>query len=377
MTELATTGTATRHALWRWSGVSAAIVLLASIPVLVLIDPSTNSQVLAFVGYIVMGGLLLWQLPGNRVGWTLLATGAGFSAGALLDSSIAAHLPTALEAIAQPLRLMGFFALIVLVTIFPDGRAPGLGQRIILWGVALLAVGAALSQITYDGILDSGRANPLAVPAMQDLDSWLYGHGFISIPALLLAGLFNMVWRWRRSAGIERQQYRWLVSACTVMVTAMLLLVTNDFAGWSVALMLVALNALPVAVATAVTRYRLFDLERLISRTASYAVVTGLLVATYAVVVTAATQLLPRNSPLAVTVATLTAAALARPLYRRFQAFVDHRFNRTKFDAHRTVDAFGLRLRRQFDFEAVRVDLVEVVRESLEPHEVRLWVRPR
>ncbi|MFL6181963.1 MAG: histidine kinase N-terminal 7TM domain-containing protein, partial [Actinomycetes bacterium] len=227
------------------------------------------------------------------------------------------------------------------------------------------------------GILDSGRANPLALPAMQDLDSWLYGHGFISIPALLLLGLFNMVWRWRRSAGIERQQYRWLVSACTVMVTAMLLLVTNNFAGWSVALMLVALNALPVAVATAVTRYRLFDLERLISRTASYAVVTGLLVATYAVVVTAATQLLPRNSPLAVTVATLTAAALARPLYRRFQTFVDHRFNRTKYDAHRTVDAFGLRLRRQFDFEAVRVDLVEVVRESLEPQEVRLWVRPR
>lgn len=376
-TELSMSRTGVRHALWRWSGVAAAAVTLVSIPLLVLVDPGTNAQVAAFVGYIVMGGLLLWQLPGNRVGWTLLATGAGFSVGAVLDSSIAAHLPTAVEAAAQPLRLAGFLALIVLVTIFPDGRAPALGQQIILWAVALLAVGAALSQSTYDGILASHRANPLSVQALQDLDSWLYRHGFICIPVLLLIALFNMVWRWRRSSGIERQQYRWLVSACSVMVTAMLLLVTNDFAGWSVALMLVALNALPVAVAMAVARYRLFDLERLISRTASYAVVTGLLVTTYAVVVTAATGLLPHNSTLVVTVATLTAAAVARPLYRRFQAFVDHRFNRTKYDAHQTVDAFGLRLRRQFDFEAVRVDLVEVVRGSLEPQDVRLWVRPR
>jgi hypothetical protein len=161
------------------------------------------------------------------------------------------------------------------------------------------------------------------------------------------------------------------------MVTAVLLLVSNDFARWSAGLMLLALNALPVAVAIAVTRYRLFDLERLISRTASYAVVTGLLVATYAVVVTAVARLLPESNRLAVTVATLFVAAIARPLYRRFQGFVDHRFNRTKYDAHRTADTFGLRLRRQFDSDAVRSDLVEVVRRSLEPQDVRLWLKPR
>jgi hypothetical protein len=366
-----------RHLVWRWSGVTAAAITLAAIPLLVLADPGTNAQIASFVGYIVMGGMLLWQLPGNRVGWSLLAAGAGFSMGAVLDSSIAAQLPASVEAVAQPLRLAGFLALIVVVTIFPDGTARTPGQRIILWSVGILSVGAALSQITDATILTSDRVNPFTVSAIQGLDRWLYEHGFICVPVLLVCALFNMAWRWRQSSGIERQQYRWLVSACAVMVMAMLLLVSNHFAGWSVVLMLLALNALPIAIAVAVTRYRLFDLQRLISRTASYAVVTGLLVATYALVVTAATWLLPDSSTLAVTTATLTVAAVARPLYRRFQLFVDRRFNRSKYDAHRTVDAFGLRLRRQFSSDAVRGDLVEVVCEALEPQDVRLWLNHR
>ena len=131
-----------------------------------------------------------------------------------------------------------------------------------------------------------------------------------------------------------------------------------------------------MATLVAILRYRLYDIDRLISRTFSYAVLTGLLVGVYALVVTGVTRLLPVSSSQAVAVATLAAAALFQPLRRRLQSAVDRRFNRARYDAAQTVEAFTVRLRDEVDLETVRVDLLAVVGQTLEPKHAGLWLRP-
>ncbi len=139
---------------------------------------------------------------------------------------------------------------------------------------------------------------------------------------------------------------------------------------------LVALPAVPLAVGVAVLRYRLYDLDRVISRSVSYAVITGQLVGLYAAPVTVSTRLLPTGNSVAVAGSTLAVAALFQPLRRRVQSFVDHRFNRARYDAARTVDAFSRRLRGEVDLETVRTDLVSVVGRTLQPTAVTVWLRP-
>jgi len=138
---------------------------------------------------------------------------------------------------------------------------------------------------------------------------------------------------------------------------------------------IVAANALPVCIGVAVLRYHLYDLGRIVSRTLSYAVVTGLLLAVYLVLVTAASRVLPAESPFAVAASTLAAAALFQPLRRRVQSGVDSRFNRARYDADRTVDAFTRRLRDEVDLDAVRADLLQVVHGTMQPIAVGLWLR--
>ena len=132
---------------------------------------------------------------------------------------------------------------------------------------------------------------------------------------------------------------------------------------------------IPAAFGIAILRYHLYDIDRIISRTTSYALVTGLLLATYATVVATATRLLDTEQPVVVAAATLTVAALARPVLRRVQSVVDRRFNRSRYDAVRTVDAFGARIRNQVDPHHVREDLVAVVNATLQPDTVTLWTR--
>ncbi len=145
---------------------------------------------------------------------------------------------------------------------------------------------------------------------------------------------------------------------------------------WLVNGMFAVAVALPaVAIAVAVLRYRLYDLGRIVSRTVSYAVITALLVAVYLVLVTASTRLLPGGSSLAVAASTLAAAALFQPLRRRVQSVVDRRFNRARYDADRTVEAFTRRLREDVALDAVRSDLLGAVDDTLQPASLSLWLR--
>jgi hypothetical protein len=148
------------------------------------------------------------------------------------------------------------------------------------------------------------------------------------------------------------------------------LLPTVDAFSWPLLL------SVPVAIAVAVLRYRLWDLDRLVSRTVTYALVTALLVLPYLVIVLAATQLIEGSGSLAVAAATLAAAAAFSPLRRRVQDLVDRRFNRRRYDAARTVDAFAVRLREQVDLDALHAGLLAVVDQTMQPTQASLWLRP-
>jgi hypothetical protein len=217
----------------------------------------------------------------------------------------------------------------------------------------------------------TGRVSAWAIAPAERTVAIVLDQGFLLVPLLLLLGLVSLVPRWRASAGIERQQYRWFIGAILISMVA---LAATYGTGGSV-LLVAAMNAIPVALAVAVTRYGLFDLDRVVSRSASYAIVTGVLLATYALVVTSASLVLGETSTLAVALATLVAAAMFQPLLRRVQRIVDRRFNRQRVDHEQAVNAFAGRLRDQLAGSDTGAALVGVAVATLEPTTASLWLR--
>jgi len=183
-----------------------------------------------------------------------------------------------------------------------------------------------------------------------------------------------MIVRFRRSGLEQRQQLKWFLYAS--VVAAVVIVVASDFTKNPLPEVEIVVPLIPVAVGVAIFKYRLYDIDRLISRTLAYAIVTGLLVGLYAGLVLLATQVRSITSPVAVAAATLAAAALFSPLRRRVQRVVDRRFNRVRYDADQTVAAFAARLRDAVDLDAVRSDLLTVVNRAVEPAHLSVWIGP-
>ena len=190
---------------------------------------------------------------------------------------------------------------------------------------------------------------------------------FVSLPAALV----SLVLRFRASRGVERQQLRWVAAGATAAVALLLVPLSVLGGGWKD-----AVAVLCVAVAVAVLRYRLWDLDRLVSRTVTYALVTALMVLPYLLILPATTRVAGGSGSLAVAALTLAAAATFSPLRRRVQDLVDRRFNRRRYHAARTVDAFAVRLREQVDLDALHVELLGVVDQTMQPTQASLWLRP-
>jgi MFS family permease len=205
------------------------------------------------------------------------------------------------------------------------------------------------------------------------------------LAAFLLSFVAAQVLSWRRSSGERRQQLKWLMSGAAVLVLSqvivqpVLALYPNLPQVQLVAGFLLGLGAaaLPASMAVAILKYRLYDIDRIISRTLSYAIVTGLLIGMYAGLVLLATQVFQFRTPVAVAAATLAAAALFNPLRQRVQRAVDRRFNRARYDADKTVAAFAARLKDAVDLDAVQADLATVVHQALEPAHVSVWMSQR
>jgi hypothetical protein len=230
---------------------------------------------------------------------------------------------------------------------------------------------------------------------LQAVDSAAGGYAWLAVcePLILLvlAGFWvsfvvAQALSWRRSDGERRQQLKWLISGAAVLAASQavcqpILILYPDLPAAAQLFLnvLLALGAaaLPAGAAMAILRYRLYDIDRIISRTVSYTIVTGTLVGVYAGVVLLATQVLRLHSSVAVATSTLAAAALFNPLRRRVQLAVDRRFNRARYDADKAVAAFAGRVKDATDLDSVRADLAAAVGRTLEPTHVSVWIRPR
>jgi len=347
-------------------GVLAAVALLAA--------GVTDQWGLAWFGYGVVGALILWHRPGNRIGWLCVAVAAGQALSDWGQRAVGAppgNGPVLLEQAAFFAGVFAFLSVAAIVAVFPSGRASSGLSRLVWVACCTLVVVVPIAVVIDPRPLEgTGRVSAWGIASVGGLAGLVLEQGFLLVPLLLLLGLVSLVPRWRASSGVERQQYRWFLVAIAISTVAL----AASYGGGSLFLV-AAMNALPLALAVAVTRYGLFELDRVISRTASYAIVTGFLVATYALVVTSVSRLLGETSTLAVAAATLAAAALFQPLLTRVQRVVDRRFNRERVDHEKAVERFAARLRGQVGTSGVSADLLRVADGTLRPEHCGLWLR--
>jgi len=257
-----------------------------------------------------------------------------------------------------------------LFLLFPTGRL-----RSRRWRPAAWLIGGAFTLATVWALIIASRewAHPFA---LSYLDEPLFLVMFFLVSVALLVGLAAVVVRFAKSSGEERLQLKWwCATAAPVLVVVLAASIVNS-AVVNV-LQSLALLCMWTAIAIAVLKHRLYEIDRIISRTLAYAIVTGLLVGVYAGLVLLATQVLTLKSPVAVAGSTLVAAALSSPLRSRVQRAVDRRFNRARYDADQMVAAFAARLKDAVDPNAVQADLASVVQRALEPAHVSMWMNDR
>jgi hypothetical protein len=392
-----------RAAFWRaWSIWAVSMALTATTMVATVLQPLPAKLVnfsgsrlngavaIVFIGaFATVGALLAWKRPANPIGWLLSAIG--------LESAVAvfgvflAHFPrtVTLASWLGFLYLVGFGLSVVVVLLFPTGKLPSRRWRPVAWaawaGVVAWVLGCAFAPTIVT--VSPATPNPVgATGPAGDIFKVLTAGGALLIVTTGLAAVLSLMFRYRRARVAERAQLRWLVYAGALIVVAVAasLLVEpvmgpgNAATNLQNALSSGAVALVPVAIGLAVLRYRLYDIDRIISRTVAYAIVTGLLVGVYAGPVLLATQVLRFRAPVAVAAATLVAAALFNPVRRRVQTRVDRRFNRARYDADQIAAAFAARLKDTVDLSSVRDDLTGIVSRALEPAHVSVWIsRPQ
>lgn len=343
------------------------------------------------VSFTLVGALVVWRRPDNRIGWIYLAIGVLMPANSLMSlyyaHSVISGWPggqwAAWASNWIPLAVFPTGLMLFAFLLFPNGRLPSPRWR---WLVAAtIALDAALLATTMMDPtpidVTSGFpkvANVTAAGAKHDVAGLLYLVGIVLI-AVTIAGLLV---RGRRAATQERQQMKLLAYAAALTMAALCvgtivsLRVPVGHTFWQIPMILGFGIAVPAAFGLAIFKHGLYEIDRVISRTLSYALLTGLLVGVFAGLVLLTTRVLPFSSPVGVAASTLAALALFNPLRGRIQRGVDRRFNRAHYDAEATVAAFGVRLRDAVDPETVLSELAAAAGGSLQPTHVSVWVKP-
>jgi len=370
-----------RRAGLAWGLLGLTVVLLAGSAVIGLTGGEGGGSVLGLIPVCLafaMAGALIAARTGIRLGWLCLAAGA-VSAVSVLGKTYAGRPPRAELPGAAWIGwgftiVLGITGFVFFVTplLFPDGRPPSRWWRPVLWvsvigGVAEMTT-SAVSDVNFHSNFPALR-DPvrLVAPLAAAYNAETSVQAFV-----LLLGAVSLIPRYRRAGPVERQQLKWFTYAA--IVSAVIIFVVSQFTENPLPAFEIFFPLIPAAVGVAILRYRLYDIDRIISRTLAYAIVTALLAGVYAGPVLLSTQVLGLHTPVAVAVATLAAAALFNPLRRRVQRMVDRRFNRARYDAEVTVAAFAARLKDSVDLDAVRDDLAGVVTRALEPAHVSVWI---
>ncbi len=374
---------------WAVCALSLALTALSFLLIVLILNLNTPAYffwpeltVLA-IGYSVIGAIIASRLPNHPIGWICCAIGliaaVDHFAGEYAVYALLAH-PEALAGGQAMLWLQGWFwmlfvgLIVFLLLLFPNGRLPSSRWRPFAWGsVAVISVGVIWSSAISPDVRFDAPPSPIQLLVL------LLG---------LVAAASVVVGR-RNARGVERQQIKWLLYAGPIwfvgsalkIAVFFFMLVEGAWGLW-VSYLLVAVGGLggPIAIGIAILRYRLYEIDILINRTLVYGSLTALLASVYfggiVVLQRVFVVLTGEKSTLAVVASTLVIAALFNPLRRRVQEFVDRRFYRRKYDARKTLEAFSARLRDETDLGALRDELVGVVRETMQPAHVSLWLRP-
>jgi hypothetical protein len=353
-----------------------------------------SGLVLAFAAFMVVGAVIVAHRPGNAVGWIFSAIGL-LTATGVLATEYAAYVARTRPGSPPGVVLAAWYnswwwyptlVLVLVFTplLFPTGRLLSTRWRpvavVAAVGTATIITLSALQPTFQDE--DHPVRNPIGIAGIPDPEVGALGAVLFGLLLLCaVAAALSVVLRFRRSRGVERQQLKWFTYAAMLMI---LFLVLSDYlfpqSGVVDVLYGLVVALVPVAAGVAVLRYRLYDIDRLINRTLVYGLLTALLGAVYAGVVLVLGLLFggikAQPPSWAVAGATLAVAALFQPARRRIQAVVDRRFNRRKYDAAETIQAFSTRLRDEIDLDALAAELLAVVDQTMEPTRVSLWLRP-
>ena len=343
------------------------------------------------VVYAAVGFVVARRQPGNPIGWILITWIVVFLLSGVAGGYAALYyrfghhgLPLAPVAVVLgPLWAPALLLFPVVILLFPDGRLAARRWRWVLR--AYVVAGALASAAVFAPAVTAVARHDVRIDAAGNLISTGRPHGgLLAVAAPLGLGLIlvivlsfvaHQVFSWRRATGERRQQLKWLATGAAV--TLVVVAASLGFSSTSVVgeILGIGLAALPVGIGVGILKYRLYEIDRIISRTLAYAIVTGLLVGVYAGLVLLATEVLRFHSSVAVAMSTLAAAALFSPLRRRVQRTVDRRFNRARYDADQTVMAFAARLKDAVDLDSVHDDLAAVVEKTLEPAHMSVWIR--
>jgi len=384
-----------------WSLCVLTIALVASVVVFsVFYRDNLRDLVflLAVVSNALVGAVLTSHRPRNPVGWFFVFSAASFAIseatfkyavyGLVIDPG---SLPLA-RAMAWPatwLWVPGVLLVLVFLPLyFPNGRLLSLRWRPVMWLTILVSGATVVIWAFLPGKVGDAWdiTNPLGLAALRPAIGGLEVVMAVLFLGFILSSVVSLVVRFRRSQGQERQQMKWLTYAAAtvlgmVLLTTLLeaanLVFLSEMAGLATDLLIAGI---PVGVGIAVLRYRLYDIDLIINRTLVYGSLTVMLVALYFVGIVVLQRmfvtLTGQQSTLAVVASTLLIAALFTPLRRRIQEFIDRRFYRRKYDARKTLETFSTKLKNETDLEALNNDLVGVVRETMQPAHVSLWLRP-
>jgi hypothetical protein len=354
-------------------------------------EPAFAARLLAGVSAATVGAVLASRRPRHPVGWLLLTLGVsvlayhvvdGYARYGLLAQPGALPLARYAPVLFAVIFLLEPLCIGLILVLTPTGSLPSPGWRWWTRGWVVTNLVWALAWVFGSQPLDPPLQefhSPLAVPALAGLLLAVQMVTSLVFTVGLLVATGSLVVRFRRARGVERQQVRWVAfAAALIPLVTLVAIVANMTAHPTVARWTIGLyvTLLPLAIGAAILRYRLYDLDRIISRTLAYGVLTLLLGGGYTGVVLGLGQLLPQDSSLVVAAATLAVAAAVQPARRRIQELVDRRFNRRRYDAAQTIQAFSARLRQQTDLDTLTGELLAVVDQTMQPTQAWLWLRP-
>jgi hypothetical protein len=390
-----------------WAAVAVVVAAVAGVALTVMARAAFKGNDLVFnlialasaVAYATLGALVV-RRAGSLIGWVMLAESAGLAFMTLASTycllgvtTFPGDLPAARQAgtLAESAFALVTFTLAAMLVLFPTGTLPSRRWRPTatagLAAAALSTTGLILRprlvQIPAPGGVSATFANPFGTPGLPPVLIGTLDALAAVFVVFLAASFVALAVRYRTGSWLLRQQIKWLILTVAAFLASMLLLLLSTWvrqpglnAAASAASGVIPLFGIPAAIAAAILKHHLYDIDKIISRTLSYTIVTGLLIGVYAGLVLLTTEVLSFSSPVAVATSALAAAALFSPLRNRIQQAADRRFNRARYNADQTLTAFAARLQGEVDLVTVRADLLGTVNQTLEPAQLSLWLNP-